>query len=242
MLVHISHVSLLRLNLWNVFSKHTLCAMFFQHLTCASVWMCSQCHRTRDFYIRLKLWQLVRQMLVILIIIILKTRDILQGCWRGQCLCKVTLSVAPRSDHVPSIWRQAGSVAWHAHQHPVCHQGSAAVEALPGTVSGHHLRLRLPRNVQTGTTQNEITHILIIVVSSWLEMLIDQIIMFLFPGSKKAVALQPGLCPLTQMPPPFWAAHIHRAGSRRPRSAGADEPTARGQRGRFVYLIHEYRK
>lgn len=57
-------------------------------------------------------------------------------------------------DHVPSIRRQAGPVAWHAHQHTVCHQGFASVKAFPGAVPGHHLCLRLSRNVQTGTTTN----------------------------------------------------------------------------------------
>lgn len=60
------------------------------------------------------------------------------------------------SDHVPSIRRQAGSVARHAHQHTICHQGFAAVKAFPGAVPGHHLRLRFPRNVQTGTATNAI--------------------------------------------------------------------------------------
>lgn len=46
---------------------------------------------------------------------------------RGQYIYKVTLSVPLCADHVPSIWRQAGSAAWHAHQHPLCHQGPAAV-------------------------------------------------------------------------------------------------------------------
>lgn len=67
-------------------------------------------------------------------------------------------------------------------------------------------------------------------------------ISFHFPGSKEALALKPGLCPLTQMPSSLWAAHLHRAGSWRPRSAGSDESTARWQRGLFFScFIHEYR-
>lgn len=87
-----------------------------------------------------------------------------KGCGSGLYICKVTLSVLLCTDYVPSIWRQAGSAARHAHQHPVRHQGPAAVKALPGAISGHHLRLRLSRNVQTGTIQTLMTHALTVVL------------------------------------------------------------------------------
>lgn len=85
-------------------------------------------------------------------IIIFNTKHVLAR-WRGQCIYKMTLSLS-FLDHVPSIWRQTGSIAWHAHQHPICHQRPAAVQAFPGTVAWHHLCLWLPRDVQTGTIQD----------------------------------------------------------------------------------------
>lgn len=45
------------------------------------------------------------------------------------------------ADHVPVVWGQARGAAWHAHQYPLCHQGPAPGQALPGTVLGHHLRV-----------------------------------------------------------------------------------------------------
>lgn len=114
-----------------------------------------------------------------------------KGCWRGHSICKLTLSVPLCSDYVPSIRRQAGSAARHAHQHPVRHQGPAAVKALPGAISGHHLRLRLSRNVQTGIIQTLITHVYtVVLVNTDRINSIDGItVWFLFPGSEKGVAL-----------------------------------------------------
>lgn len=43
------------------------------------------------------------------------------------------------ADHVPVLWGQTRATAWHAHQYPLCHQGPAPGQALPGTVLGHHL-------------------------------------------------------------------------------------------------------
>lgn len=66
-------------------------------------------------------------------------------------------------------------------------------------------------------------------------------VFFHFPGSKEALALDPGLCPHSQMPSSLWAAHLHRAGSGCPGSAGSDEPTARRQRGRFHTWIQTFK-